>query len=292
VAGPFDYRFVAGPVQGDLHHVAIRYPLVLAEFEATLAPPPYTGLSPRTVPGGDLDVIEDSEIGLRLQFDRECGEAYLLVRDPPYKDRDAGESSAVRVPLEPSGVDLVAKLRLRDDKLYSIVATAREGASLPENQYRIRVRKDQAPRVHFEDPPEAWEVNPIAEVLMRIRVDDDFGLTEAGIVFQIDNGPEQHLVIQEFPGAESAEPRAESQGPDAETGQPAAESRKGAIPLTTRAVLEELLCLEEFPVTETSAVTYYGYVEDNYPGKPRRTETDLRFLEIRPFLRIFKVGGS
>jgi hypothetical protein len=62
--------------------------------------------------------------------------------------------------------------------------------------------------------------------------------------------------------------------------------------LTTHAALEELLCLEEFSVTETSAVTYYAYVLDNYPERPKRTETDLRFIEIRPFQRFFQVGGT
>ena len=111
-----------------------------------------------------------------------------------------------------------AALQVVDDKLYSIVATAREGASLPDKRYRIRVRKDQAPRVHFEDPPEAWEVNPIAEVPMRIRVDDDFGVSKAGIMFQIDNGQERRLVTKEFQGAESQERRVESRK-DAETGR-------------------------------------------------------------------------
>jgi hypothetical protein len=161
------------------------------------------------------------------------------------------------------------------------VATAREGASLPHKRYRIRVRKDQAPRVRFEDPPEAWEVNPIAEVPMKIRVDDDFGVSKAGIVFQIDNGQERRLVAKEF---ESGESRAER--------RTEAESREAGTPLTTQAMLEDILRLEDFPVTETSAVTYYAYVEDNYPDKPKRTESDLRFIEIRPYLRIFKVGGT
>ncbi len=108
---------------------------------------------------------------------------------------------------------------------------------------------------------------------MQIRVDDDFGVAKAGIVFQIDNGEEHGLATKEY--SISVEPDAE-----------------GKIHLTTRAAMEELLCLEDFEVTETSAITYYAYVEDNYPKKPKRTLTDLRFIEIRPFHRFFKVGGT
>ena len=50
----------------------------------------------------------------------------------------------------------------------------------------------------FEEPDEALEVHPIAEVLHRIRVGDDFGLTKAGIVFQFNNGDEQTLILKDF----------------------------------------------------------------------------------------------
>lgn len=274
VNDPLDYRFLASPFQSDLHHVKIRYPLRLTKFQATLTPPRYTGLKPKTVDGGDLEAIEASRVELHVALDRPCREAYLLVSDPPDRTEDTSPPPPVmRVALQPSGDGLSAALTVVEDKLYAIVATAREGASLPENRYRIRVRKDQAPRVHFEDPPEAWEVNPIAEVPMKIRVDDDFAVSKAGVVFQIDRGEQQPLVTKEF------STRVE---PDAD----------GNLRLTTHAALEGLLCLEDFPVTETSAVTYFGFVEDNYPGKPKRAETDLRFIEVRPFLRIFKVGGT
>ncbi len=280
VRAPFDYWFSAeavatsGTYHSSTHHVAVRYPLALTRFEATLTPPRYTGVSPKTVKGGNLTMIEGSEIELLLEFDRQLREAYLLVSDLPYKiAADGTASTVVRVPLEPTKEGLTATLRLDEDKIYSIVATAREGGPLPENKYRIRIREDQTPRVRFEAPPVAWEVNPIAEVPMKIRVDDDFGLSKAGIVLQIDNGEEQPFVTREF--SISVEPDVD-----------------GDISMTTRAALEKLLCLEEFPITETSAVTYYAYVEDNHPVRPNRAETDLRFIEIRPFQRFFKVGGT
>jgi hypothetical protein len=45
-------------------------------------------------------------------------------------------------------------------------------------------------------------------------------------------------------------------------------------------------------LTPQQSVTYYAFAEDNYPGGSRRTETDLRFVDIRPFKRIYKVGGT
>jgi hypothetical protein len=286
VTDPLDYRFQAGPFRSDLYRVTIRYPLRLTKFEATLTPPRYTGVKSKTIAGGDLEVIEASRVDFDVAFDRPCREAYLLVSDLPARaEHPEPAPPATRVALEPSRDGMSASLQVAEDKFYSIAATAEEGASLPEKRYRIRVRKDQAPRVHFEDPPEAWEVNPIAEVPMKIRVDDDFGVSKAGIVFQIDNGQEQRLVTKEFQGAESGGQRAESGGQRAK-------SQTDGMPLTRQARVEEILCLEDFSITETSAVTYYAYVEDNRPEKPQRAETDLRFIEIRPFRRIFKLGGT
>ncbi len=110
--------------------------------------------------------------------------------------------------------------------------------------------EDRAPRVAFEEPDEALEVHPIAEVLHRVRVADDFGLTRAGVVYQLGGGDEQTLVLQDF------------------VKQPA-KSR-------TSAALQEMLLLEKLAASPTDSVTYYAFAEDNDPTGPKRTETDLR----------------
>jgi len=134
---------------------------------------------------------------------------------------------------------------------------------MPKNRYKIEVLEDRAPRVSFEQPDEALEVHPIAEVLNRIRVGDDFGLTKAGIVFQFNNGDEQTLIVKDF-RAEPAKTR-------------------------TTAALQEMLLLEKLAASPTDSLTYYAFAEDNYPAGSKRTETDLRYLDIRPFKREYKL---
>ena len=53
-----------------------------------------------------------------------------------------------------------------------------------------------------------------------------------------------------------------------------------------------MLLLEKLAASPTDSLTYYAFAEDNYPGGPRRTETDLRYLDIRPFKREYKLGES
>ena len=111
------------------------------------------------------------------------------------------------------------------------------------------MRKDQPPRVAFVEPEEALEVHPIAEVLAKIRVDDDFGLTRSGIVFRVNGGEERTLILKDF--------------------KPTGGQAAGEPPNVTQATLEEMLRLEQFPLEQTDSITYYAFAEDNYPaGKP------------------------
>ncbi len=264
---PIEYWATADHLRSSVHRITVRYPVVIKKFEATLTPPAYTGLEENTVEGGDLDVVEGTNVRFQIQLDRPCAEAALVLSDPPYATKkEPTEETPRKIPLQVGSAGLEADFEFREDKLYSIVARARDGTELAENQHRVRVRKDQPPRVHFEDPDEALEVHPLAEVLMRIRTGDDFGLSKTGIVFQIDDDPEQTLLVENVSAATASE--------------------------TTRAVCEKIFQLEDFELTPTQSVTYYAFAEDNFPDHPKRTETDLRFIDIREFMRLYKVGGS
>ena len=50
-----------------------------------------------------------------------------------------------------------------------------------------------------------------------------------------------------------------------------------------------MLPLELFGLEEKDSVTYYAFAEDNFPGRAHHAETDLRFIEIRPFRRIYRL---
>jgi hypothetical protein len=265
---PLDYRVVAGPAASPTWRIHVRYPLALTTFEVTLTPPAYTGLSAETVKGGDLRAVAGTEAAFRMVFDEPPREAALVVSEPKasLKDRETATPPSPPpprvIPLVPDGKALGARLSITRDMEYAIVARAPSGRKLPENRYRIDARADYPPRVGFDEPEEALEVHPIAEVLNRIRVADDFGLSRAGIVYRVNDGEERTLIERDFT-AQSAKP-------------------------LTAARLEETLALEMMELKPTDSVTYYAFAEDNFPGGLRRTETDLRYIDIRPFKRRYQ----
>jgi hypothetical protein len=267
VEHPLDYRVVAGPASSPTYQIAVRYPLAVASFDVALVPPAYTRVKPTTVKGGDLRVIEGTDATFRLTFDSAPEAAALVIADPSVRSRKDKAAPAPQViPLKSEGTAYTAGLHLTKGLVFQINAKTPDGRSVPDKQYKIEVLEDRAPRVSFEQPGEALEVHPIAEILNRVRVGDDFGLTKAGIVFQFNNGDEQALVLKDF----AKDPTASQ----------------------TSSALQETLLLEKLAASPTDSVSYYAFAEDNYPAGARRTETDLRYLDIRPFKREYKLGES
>jgi hypothetical protein len=263
VHDPLTLRAIAGPVKSPTYQIKVRYPLGIKELAVALNPPAYTGLKPRTEKGGDVSAIEGTSAVFRIAFDSPPSEASMVMLDPPASPANKASSPNRVIPLTDDGSTFSTKMLLTHGLRYRIEAKTADGRVLPRNQYRIDVHEDRAPRVSFEEPDEALEVHPLAEVVHRIRVGDDFGLTRAGIVFRFNDGEEKSLIVQDF-------------------------AATCAIPVAS--TLEKTLLLEILAATPTDSVTYYGFAEDNYPGGAHRSETDLRFIDLRPFKREYKKG--
>ena len=132
-----------------------------------------------------------------------------------------------KLPLAIDANKLTAAFELASDQTFSVLAKAADGMELPENKQRIRVRQDEPPQVWFEIPAEALEVHSLAEIVMRVRVSDDFGLTRAGIMFEVNNEEEYPLLKQDFPAVEAAAKELNA---------------TGKLSPQTRATLEKVIC--------------------------------------------------
>jgi hypothetical protein len=307
---PLEYRVTAGELASAIYRIDIRRPLGIDEIRVDLTPPRYTGQPTSTSLDANLSVLEGTHAKFVIQFDKPVKSASLVFapRRQPRNDEDKNEPEVVALALgkaEDRGGKSEARsqkseersdrktrehasgtltyagltsacvsLSLTEDRNYSIVAEAEDGTILPENKYRIRVRQDQPPQVSFESPDEKIEVHTLAELLMRIRVRDDYGLSKAGVVFQINNEQEVPLIAEDFATVAAAADEL---------------AANGRVSPTTQAALEKVLPLEYFELTQKDSVMYFAYAEDNRPEKPQRSETDMRFIDIRPFKRTYTV---
>lgn len=282
---PLEYRVVAGEVASDSFRIDIRRPVRIQQISVSLAPPEYTRLPATTVTDGNFSGLDGTLASMQIAFDKPVRSVSIVfaakksgnAAEPP------AEPETVVLSLQPAeggppnpSTSLIAAtdFPLVEDRNYSIVAEAEDGTRLPDNKYRIRVRHDQAPQVSFESPSDGVEVHSLAELPMRVRVNDDYGLTKAGVIFQVNNEQEIPLLAEDFAAVvEAAKEVAET----------------GALSPKTQSTLERLLPLEHFGLTQKDSVMYFAFAEDNLPGSPQRTETDMRFIDIRPFKRQYQV---
>ena len=259
-----EYRVVAGPVQSQVYHVKVNHPLLLQKVQAAIDPPAYTRRKPSIVKDGNLQVIEGSKVQFRFTLDRTPQTAHMRLFATDKGKEAAGTASALALRIEAQ--ELVGELPSVDKSLdYELLAEAADGMHLDGVKFHIQVQPDRKPVVRFVKPKEQIEVTPTTEVHLKVEAGDDFGLSKIGIVFQVGDNPPETLYLKDQPG------------------QPTS--------LKTDAVLQ----LEEHKLNFTDGVTYYAFVEDNHPMHPQRTATDLQFIDIRPFKRMYQIldsGGS
>ena len=159
VKDPFEYRVVAGPAESRTFKVDVRYPLEIKTFRVSLTPPAYTGLETTTVKGGDLQALQGTGAAFTITFDVPPDAASLELTDPARKGQDKQPAGAPTVlPLRREGAAFKADLSLVKDLDYRVVATTTGGRFLPKNKHQINVHEDRPPRVSFEEPDEAYEV--------------------------------------------------------------------------------------------------------------------------------------
>ncbi len=273
ISEPLEYRVVAGPARSDIFQLGVRFPLSLEEMQVEIAPPEYTALESYTNDEPNFTVIDGSTVTWSLRLDREPASASLILTETGRRLGPGEKPEVQLIPLVIDGPLLRATATLFDDQTYTIVAEAADGMHLPANKFRVRVRHDEPPQVWFEEPGEAVDVHSLAEVLLRIRARDDFGLKRVGIKFEVNN-EEEFTLLEKDDYLELAQEMA---------------ANGGKLNLRTRDALERLLPLEFFTLNQKDSVAYYAFAEDNHPSGRNYTETDLRFIDIRPFRRLYRM---
>jgi hypothetical protein len=253
-----EFFITAGPERTPLQQIAVRHPMKFVATRVEVTAPAYTGLATTTHDNGSFSAVQGSTARIHFDFDRYPVAASLVVKHPTKPT-----ASPRRIEMAVQNQHVWAELPLANDIEYTLEARDSEGVPAVANRYRVRVTADQPPTVWFDSPSEILEVHTLAEVLMRTHAKDDFGITKIGIAFQINNEEERTLIIQEV-----------------------------GHPHQQETFAEQILMLEQFLLTQKDCVAYYAFAEDNRPDAPQRTTTELRFIDIRPFQRIYRLLDS
>ncbi|MYJ68078.1 MAG: DUF4175 domain-containing protein, partial [Gemmatimonadetes bacterium] len=211
--------------------------------------PSYTGLAPRRFEyGGDVAALAGTRVELTVTSTIPVPSARLVM--------DPGDT--IQMEAGPEGTFL-ASFTVREDGFYGVKFPALGGvwvAGAPD--YRIDVLHDQGPSISFRRPGRDIQVSSIEEVFIEARADDDLGVSEILLVYNVNGGPSDTLRIH-------------SSG-----GEPLPEVTAG-----------HTFFMEDYELEVGDLVAYHGIARDNAPV-PGEALTDIYFLQVRPYRRDYR----
>lgn len=255
-SGGIEYQFVTSIGSTRVFRIDVQPLIEARQIEAVVTPPEYTGLQQRSFASTDVTVLEQSEVTVTIQTNHPLALATLQVGPTRSKLQAAAVTSSE------DGTRWSFQLPSFAPVHWHFSGEGNDSTPMMPVNGRLRVLRDRRPILSWRDPADEIQVHTLAELPMRLQVSDDYGIAEAGIVFQL--GGEDYVLTDW--AAVDAEDQSTS---------------------TTRTRLEEILPLESFALSERDYVGYHAYAVDNRGWGPQRTETDIRYIDIRPLRQFY-----
>jgi hypothetical protein len=226
----------------------------LMRSDVALTFPDYTKLPPKRIEDTRrVSAVEGTKLDFALQLNKPVKSAKLVSRD-----RDKQE-----VPLQVAPDKAVATLPAfvpEKSRTYELQLVDAEGRlNKVAAPFVIDVQPNRPPELRLASPRGDVRPSALEEVQFEGTVFDDFGLAAYGIAYSLAGQDPKFIEL----------------GRDG-----AAKEKKG---------FAHLMKLEEMGAKPDDLISWYAWADDVGPdGKPRRTNGDLFFAEVRPFDEIFR----
>ncbi|MCG8649742.1 MAG: hypothetical protein MI861_07910, partial [Pirellulales bacterium] len=251
---PMEYRFTTSAGSTPIHRIDVRYPVRIEAIELSVRRPQYTGLEDRVFQKTDVTVLEGSQVECRIRAQRPIQTVSMTLVP---SQSDSGEARQISGQKIGDGTQWRFQFTASENARWWMSGSDASGTPMDPVRGQVRVKEDRPPKLRWNSPSESLFVHTLAEVPMSVRVEDDYGLSEAAIRFEISGN--DGYTLAEF------DLTADQQGQ----------------PPTARQVLENVLPLEHFPLTEKDYIAYYAYAIDNHPDHPHRVESERRYIDVR-----------
>ena len=252
----FTYRVTAGAARSDEYTVTALFPPRVKRIDVGYAYPSFTGLPPREEEdGGDIYAPVGTRVRIRVHADKPIASGHMALRTArgaPLAMRPAAE----RV--------LEAELVLKADDSYRIALADRDGLRTSgETEYFIRLMDDRPPDVRILRPSADQSITPLEEVSIEARADDDYGISRFELVYSVAGGPERVVPFTTTTGTD------------------------------IQRVGSRMIAAEDLKVKPGDVIAYYARAWDVGRGKrPTRAQSDIFFLEVKPFSEEFVMAQS
>jgi hypothetical protein len=257
-----EYFVRSGRVRSPVYTIRVEDLPYAENIEVEYVFPEYTGLEPLVEEdGGDIAALSGTTVNLRITptIASPGGQMVMVTGGDGSEDRTDFELTA-----DGTG-DLLGSFRVGADGRYSIRLATGDGRLVDASpEYFIDALADQPPTLQFTEPGRDESATAIEEVFLETRVQDDYGVGPVDLLFSINGGDEETVRLG---GAGS--------------------------PGLRDATSSYTLYLEEYEMEPGDLVAYHARTED--PGTGVEVESDLYFIQIRPFrtdVRQAEGGGA
>src|SRR6187401_739410 len=163
----------------------VELPAVTA-IEMEYVYPAYTGLAPQKVEvGGDVAAIAGTEVRLKITSSMATPGGRLQM-DP---------AAVAGLTVQADGT-LTGSFKVSKDGYYHVELDGPRGEKVAASpKYTIDVIEDRAPTVSFDKPKRDTSANPVEEVFVQARADDDFGVSRLDLIYSVNGGAEKTVSL-------------------------------------------------------------------------------------------------
>ena len=211
-------------------------------MQVTYHYPKWTGLKEVSEEqAGDLRALEGTDAELTVTMSAPLKDGMFVLDDGKAVHLSGGQGNVYH-----------GTIHMEKDGAYHVAATDEGEQVRLSEDYFISTSKANPPEVAIDRPAGDYRASPIEEVTVGVKADADFGLTNVGLHYSVNGGPEQTVSLLKQPGA------------------------KDVNGTTT-------LSLEDFKLQPGDVVSLYATAKDNHA----ESKTDISFIQVDPFEREF-----
>lgn len=256
-----EYRVTMGSESSPVYKLTAWTPPEVASIDLTYRYPDYLEWAPHETPnGGAISAVEGTRVELSVETNKAVKSAVLAL--------ESGE----RVPLVRRTDALwEGELLVESDDAYRVELVDLDGAASEfDPRYAISARPDKPPEVKIEFPRGDGEVTALEEVPFAFRVNDDFGIADYGLQYEIVGRETKRLALADAAAIAPVE------------GEPVRSAEGG-----------HTFLMENMDLRAGDLVTWSVWAKDRKPDRPADDEFgDLFFLEVRPFRQTYEEAVS
>ena len=250
---PLSYRVEYGAASTPAYHVDVFEVPALVRSDADLVFPDYTQQPPRTVlDTRRITVAAGTQVTWKLLLNKPVTIAELIPMD--------GDPIPLLATKDAPAIVQTSQVLLENQQWQVRLVDSVGRSNAIEIQLRATVLPNEPAKIKLLAGGDA-RVSPIEEFDVSAKVSDDFSVMAAGIGYQ-------------FGGSQLVELTAIELEVD-----------------STQATFSHRIDLEKLAAEANQLLSYYIWADERGDdGSPRRTVSDMYFVEVRPFEEIFREG--